>query len=210
MAELTERAQRQAVLDAAKRRREERVASPKPVPPKTPAPTKARKPRKEEPPMPKAFLREPSMIKANMVFEVLVTNDRPMNNRAVAKELGVDAASQNLTDINNRFVYLQGKGLAERVMNGTYRATQKGHAIAARIQHDVSRVDTPAPTAKPSAPTAQAAVPAPDTQVVYESIDDTIEAVLDLLLPKGFRAADLRFIAPWVDATKAMIDQVQR
>jgi hypothetical protein len=46
--------------------------------------------------------------------------------------------------------------------------------------------------------------------VVYESIDDTIEAVLDLLLPKGFRAADLRFIAPWVDATKAMIDQVQR
>jgi hypothetical protein len=46
--------------------------------------------------------------------------------------------------------------------------------------------------------------------VAAESIDDTIEAVLDLLLPSGFKASHLRYIAPWVETTKRMVEEVTR
>jgi len=41
-----------------------------------------------------------------------------------------------------------------------------------------------------------------------ESVDDVIEAVLDLLLPQGFQAKDLRVILPWIEATKLMVGTV--
>ena len=138
------------------------------------------------------------------VLEVLTRNDRPMTTNAIIKELGAETNPENVKMIASRAGYLVLRGLATRVMNGTYRAAAEGHAIAARISHDVHN-DPVVNSVVPQTPPAQVAV-----NVVIESIDDTIEAVLDLLLPNGFRAADLRFIAPWVETTKSMIAQVQR
>lgn len=206
LAKAAENAQRQAMLERAANRRRERLHV-LPDVPVLPEPAKARKPRKEEPmPTPKPSDRliyvDPDKVKVRStdVFNVLVTNDRPMNTAAIVKEMGLEPTVTNIRDVNNRCVYLANKQLAVRVLNGTYRATSQGHTIAARIQHDVSSLEHEQPRA---APPPQVAV----SQVV-ESIDDVIEAVLDLLLPQGFRAADLRYIAPWVDSTKAMITQV--
>ena len=43
-----------------------------------------------------------------------------------------------------------------------------------------------------------------------ETVDDVIEAVLDLLLPNGFKAQDLRVIQPWIEATKKMVGTVAK
>lgn len=211
LAKAAEAAQHQAMLDRAATRRKERLHILPEVPELPPLPTKERKPRKEE----SVPLTHNTKVRSNDVFGVLVNNDRPMNAKEIATVMGLDLAdARNTRDVTNRCGYLVSKGLATRVMNGTFRATPQGHAVAARIQHEVTQ-HTDQPTAKAAAAKPPNIMPIMDlsptpVSIVAESIDDTIEAVLDLLLPGGFRAADLRFIAPWVDATKTMISQVQR
>lgn len=203
LARAAESAQHQAMLDRAATRRKERLHILPEVPELPPAPVKERKPRKEE----SVPLTSKTTVRSNDVFGVLVNNDKPMNISEIATAMGIEHTSRNLRDVTNRGGYLVSRGLATRVMNGTYRATQQGHAVAARIQHDVTQNDRPTASKPPVTHFVDVSVP---VTIVAESIDDTIEAVLDLLLPGGFRAADLRFIAPWVEATKAMIAQVQR
>jgi hypothetical protein len=214
LAKAAENAQRQAMLERAANRRKERLHILPDVPELPPEP-KARKPRKEEA-VPTSQTPGYPTIRSSAVFDVLARNDRPMNAMAIVKELGLEENALNAKVVNDRCNYLQDKGLAVRVMNGVYRASPQGHAIAARIQHDVSNTNGSQPTAAPPNPTTLVTTsldPGAEPRVIsvaIESIDDTIEAVLDLLLPNGFRAADLRFIGPWVESTKVMIAQVQR
>lgn len=213
IAAMHERAQRSAVTEAARKRRDERVRAPIVVPGLPPAPTQERKPRnpRKEEPVPQGTRN--SEVLAKDVLRVLIDNDRPMDSKSIANALGIEPSTKNLSDITNRGGYLTGRGLAVRVMNGTYRASTEGHAVAARIQHTVTQNNNNngAAAFAPPAPSITEIITHPKVlQISTESIDDNIEAVLDLLLPDGFKAADLRFIAPWIEATKTMINQVKR
>lgn len=151
-------------------------------------------------------------LRSSDVLQVLVDHDRPMNTEAVGKALHLETNDRNHKDIQGRLCYLAQRGLAVRVMAGVYRAASDAYAIAARVQHDVHNADKP----QPSTPQAATSAPVPTAPQsaqaavnhVVESIDDTIEAILDLLLPKGFRAADLRFIAPWIEQTRMMVEKI--
>jgi hypothetical protein len=94
-------------------------------------------------------------------------------------------------------------------MQGTYRISDRGKTNDARVQHDGIHLRAVPQQPDPPAVTQQQP-PAPEVARVAESVDDVIEAVLDLLLPQGFKAAHLRFIAPWVESTKRMVDAVGR
>lgn len=137
------------------------------------------------------------------VLEVLTDHDGPMTVKTVGLKLGLDMDDDhNIRDVANRCGYLVAKGLAERVMQGTYRVSNEGKTIDARVQHDgihSRQAEKPAP--RPVAATTTVAE-------VADSIDDVIEAVLDLLLPQGFKASHLRFIAPWVESTRRMVEAV--
>lgn len=143
-----------------------------------------------------------SDIRASDVLDCLATNDRPMNIQAVGRRMGLDMDNEtNVRDVGNRLAYLYSKGLAERVMAGTYRALGSGTATSGRIEHHVDRKNTHEPERV-----------SPDrtifNPITIEPIEDSIEAVLDLLLPNGFKASHLKFIAPWIDATKQMLNEV--
>jgi hypothetical protein len=164
-------------------------------------------------------LRDPAKgvrLGAKDVLEVLTEHDGPMTVKSIGKALGLDMSDQqNIADVANRGSYLVTKGLAERVMQGTYRVSNEGKTIDARVQHDgIHRTtDTPVQRAFDMPAVTQHQAPAQKPEVVpvaqvAESVDDVIEAVLDLLLPQGFKASHLRFIAPWVEATKRMVQEV--
>jgi hypothetical protein len=149
-------------------------------------------------------------ITSKDVLEVLTAHDGPMTCKSIAKALGLDASADAdgkypvSNKISNACRYLVDCDLAERVMNGTYRVTSKAKTINARVQHDGIHEDhsgIPAVNAPPEAAR-------PVVARVAESVDDVIEAVLDLLLPQGFKASHLRFIAPWVETTKRMVAEV--
>lgn len=153
------------------------------------------------------------------VLSALSELDKPITVRDLLKHFNLPTDTPHTNAMSGRCCYLVDKGLAERVMYGTYRVAQSAGAISARVQHQVDRPPSqtqPAATvapAPPSSPDAAGGAVEPPTvshAVMVESIDDTIEAVLDLLLPDGFRAGHLRFIAPWVEATKRMVQEVTR
>lgn len=205
-----ENAQRLAVQHRAEKRRQERLAEAAKQTPNVSRETSAKPITKKPTTKKESMIPERRLInidpakvrlRSSDVLQVLVTKDRPMNHTALLKELNLEDNAQNRSDVSGRCCYLASKGLAVRVMAGTYRAAPDAHAIAARISHDVHS-DQPQ--------TAAHSDPAPAVRQVVESIDDTIEAVLDLLLPHGFRAADLRFIAPWVETTKTMVEEVSK
>jgi hypothetical protein len=151
---------------------------------------------------------KPVRLPSKDVLEVLTEHDGPMTVKSIGKKLGLDMTNpQNIEDVANRGAYLVSKGLAERVMQGTYRVANSARTIDARVQHDVQREAVP----QHQAPAAEVAprVQSP-ASVVVESIDDTIEAVLDLLLPQGFKASHLRYIAPWIEATRRMVEEVSK
>lgn len=173
------------------------VVEPKPEP----------EPEPERSTMPKQSTKTPAMPRSKQVLEVLCAHDVPMTVARIVAELGLPNTSDTVRVISNRCGYLAEQGLAERVMYGTYRVADKAKRTDVRVHHD-------------STPSAAEAAPAPspvtvpvvaeprNVVTVAESVDDTIEAVLDLLLPDGFKASHLRYIAPWVEATKQMVSAV--
>lgn len=133
------------------------------------------------------------------VLDVLTAHDRPMSVKAIGAQLGLDTTDhQTKRDIANRAAYLVSRGLAERVMNGSYRIAKRGQAVDHRVRHDIEAEAREAP-----------AVARQSVVTAIESIDDSMEAVLDLLLPEGFKASHLRFITPWMEATRRMVEAVR-
>jgi hypothetical protein len=201
LAKAAERAERMAA-DAAMKNQPVRVIAPEP---ERGAPVAN--------PKPGELLREAkagTRVPSNAVLEILTEHDGPMTVKTIVAKMGLDTSNiRNTIDVANRCGYLTQKGLAERVMQGTYRISDRGKTNDARVQHDGIHLRAVPQQPDPPAVTQQQP-PAPEVARVAESVDDVIEAVLDLLLPQGFKAAHLRFIAPWVESTKRMVDAVGR
>lgn len=164
--------------------------------------------------MPKQSTKTPAMPRSKQVLEVLCAHDVPMTVARIVAELGLPNTPDTVRVISNRCGYLAEQGLAERVMYGTYRVADKAKRTDVRVHHDSTPTAAPAPAAEAEAAPAPSPVTVPvvaeprNVVTVAESVDDTIEAVLDLLLPDGFKASHLRYIAPWVEATKQMVSAV--
>lgn len=187
-------------LTSAQRRADEAARSSVPTP---------EVPEQKEVPVPK--LRQVrSGPSAKEVLDVLSHHDAPMSASAIAERLGLDITEDRIAkDITNRCGYLVEHGLATRVMRGVYRVGGQGKSVAARVQHDgIHQGASGDPIRPPTAVPQQSPPPAATVTKVAESVDDTIEAILDLLFPQGFKATHLRYIAPWVESTKRMVEEV--
>lgn len=167
------------------------------------------------------------------VLEVLEASpNRSMDAEAICKKLGLnpDVLAERRS-VSNTLSFLYKKGEVRRMKVGSYRAlapespprqemtlttdglllpvtpiifdppvdgvTQNSHPISVTLAHEPIVV-----VVNNSPLTAD--------KHIEESVDDVIEAVLDLLLPKGFKAQDLRVITPWIEATKTMVGAVAR
>ena len=158
------------------------------------------------------------------VLEHVLKAGKPLKTAEVIAAFGADPADRgNQVMMNNRLNNLVLSGRLTRVGRGTFTAPtpERPTAPAPAPAPTPPPAPTPAPTpapepepepTPPEKPTPVAPVrrltPVAQVSRAAASMDDTIEAVLDLLLPDGFKASHLRYIAPWIDATKAMVTAV--
>jgi hypothetical protein len=209
IAKAAARAERQAAEEAARRAREAvKVTVTTPTPAIQPT-----EPEQEQPMTATTKGRVLDSFPASkVVLGVLAEFDRPTTVRELLIHFGYPTNADYTNAMSGRCSYLVSKGLATRVMYGSYRVANNASAISARVQHQVDPASPQTPPAAPAAPAAPAQIAPPSVSptVAAESIDDTIEAVLDLLLPSGFKASHLRYIAPWVETTKRMVEEVTR
>ena len=152
--------------------------------------------------------------------------NRSLNAEAICKKLGLDF--DNLPErrsVSNTLSLLYRNGQVRRMKIGSYRCLTPPPQEMALTADNQLRPVTPIIFDPPVGGVTQnsypisvttAATPVVINQVfmaaehVEESVDDVIEAVLDLLLPGGFKAQDLRVITPWIEATKKMVGTVAR
>lgn len=166
---------------------------------------------KTEPPTPERA-RCKRMSTREGVYGVLAehTGRGTLTATMVARRLGLDPnEEQERRSVNNHLSALFLEGRVDRPKMGHYRVPSPRPSRPGQE----AVLSTPMPVvAQPVAPAAPAPPPPPAPAPVApaESVDDVIEAVLDLLLPGGFKAQDLRVIQPWIDATKLMVGTVAR
>lgn len=162
---------------------------------------------------------------ARRALELLVSqNKKPTTVQEAAIALGVSE-----TAASNTLSYLRNKGQAVRILRGTYIASPSllpnttvahevsGVATGERTLRVVVGTDHPSahrpatsPLVDETAPTATPAPPAPEStpDAPTDDIDATIEAVLDLMFPMGFKARHLGAITEWQRATRELIRTV--
>lgn len=178
---------------------------------------------------PLTALTEPKMGLTNGVTDMVFNyyRDRPgeiLSMQTIATELG--AATQQ---VNNAAGHLARTGRLEKVARGAYRypagdPLQRLDAIQARLDGAVPAEPEPSPDRDPT-PTDPLPVPEPEpvpvgarpatgahmaTQAPIRrngsgSVDDEIDALLELLVPGGLRARHLPVAAAWVAATRELL-----
>ena len=159
-----------------------------------------------EPPTVVFVTRPYTKGRTSSVLDAVNASPRSMTIRQVASRIGLDVSDPGE---HRRLIQslsaLAREGKITRPAKGVYR----------RLAKDVTPAAPAAPEVQPApqevavlTPQPVEAPPAPADQAAAESVDDVIEAVLDLLLPNGFQAKHLRVIAPWIEATKRMVEAV--
>jgi len=145
------------------------------------------------------------------VIAELQATGKTMDAAMVCRRLGLDPKDEReRRAVNNHLSALYLDGRIRRMKMGNYRELASTEPVSSR-----PLVATPVAT-QPVAPAAAPSVVVVQNDAVFaarrpnESVDDVIEAVLDLLLPQGFQAKDLRVISPWIEATKLMVGTVTR
>ena len=166
----------------------------------TVAETLTHAPRKNSPPM--ATSRQ-------VIAELSAAAPRALDAETICRRLGLDPTDEpQRRCISNILSSLYRAGQIRRMRLGHYRT------LAVATSGDA--VVVPKPVTPQPAPPAAPSVAVIQNDAVFaarrpnESVDDVIEAVLDLLLPQGFQAKDLRVISPWIEATKLMVGTVTR
>lgn len=197
---------RQARETAAAERATARAANAAATAPPVPSPAPA------DPPRPKR--RRTSDVTSKDVLAVLVKLDRPTRAVDVAADLNIDPTAANLKTLVARLGYLADKGHAVRVMNGCYRVAPTAAAMAGRYDHDVQHHGDIVPpiVVDPPAPPADVVVAeqhSTEVVVVYRATPEVdeeaeLEAVLDMLLPDGYKAKHRRMVEDWVELTRKM------
>lgn len=124
----------------------------------------------------------------------------------IAEAMGFDPADRMVTrGLANRLSYnakLPDSPI-ESVRRGLYRLKQ-----GRRQEPTVVAATTSVSPAVVSVPVEAQPVEIVTAPTPAQSMDDVLEAVLDLLLPNGFKARHMRFIQPWMTATQRMIEEV--
>jgi len=145
------------------------------------------------------------------VIAELQATGKTMDAAMVCRRLGLDPKDEReRRAVNNHLSALYLDGRIRRMKTGNYRELASTEPVSSRPLWAMPVATQPvAPAAAPSVAVVQ-------NDAVFaarrpnESVDDVIEAVLDLLLPQGFQAKDLRVISPWIEATKLMVGTVTR
>lgn len=171
--------------------------------------------------------QEPSLIRANskyvhmatreQVIEVLQTTGKTMDAAMICRRLGLNPLEERERRcVSNHLSALYLAGRIQRPKAGKYRVL----APISTVRPGPSPIAvTPTPAVARSVAPAAPPVAIVQNEVVFaarkgdesvDDVDDVIEAVLDLLLPQGFQAKDLRVISPWIEATKLMVGTVTR
>lgn len=144
--------------------------------------------------------------RTSSVLDAVNASPRAMTIRQVASRIGLDVSDPGE---HRRLIQalsgLAREGKITRPAKGVYRRLAT-YAEAVTPAAPAAPELQPAPQ-EVAVPTSQP-VEAPPAPAAAESVDDVIEAVLDLLLPNGFQAKHLRVIAPWIEATKKMVEAV--
>ena len=150
-----------------------------------------------------------------------------MDTEAICKRLGLDFNNTpERRSVSNTLSLLYKKGEVRRMKIGSYRClTPPPQEMVLTADNQLRPVipiifDPPVDgVTQNSHPISVTTAATPSVQVnqvfftakpAEESVDDVIEAVLDLLLPGGFKAQDLRVITPWIEATKKMVGTVAK
>lgn len=202
--------------------------------PTTPMPAVARSVEPAAPPVGStkrpAYFTGKKYSSTKSVLEVLAASpNRSMDAEAICKKLGLDPTVEaERRSVSNTLSLLYKNGQVRRMKIGSYRCLTPPPQEMVLTADNQLRPVTPIIFDPPVDGVTQNSYPisvthatVPATALINnsvfmalkpaeESVDDVIEAVLDLLLPGGFKAQDLRVITPWIEATKKMVGTVAR
>lgn len=149
------------------------------------------------------------------ILDVLIADSGAMSAEAIHKHLPRFSASA----ISNSCSYLVESGNAERVMRGMYRATSRLQS-GQTMHHDVQGGVSHTPIEKPFTSAIEAVPTPPPSQEILRAIsidakpkkendDETMNLLLDLMFPTGFKASHLPAIDVWKKSTVALMKEVR-
>jgi hypothetical protein len=153
------------------------------------------------------------------MLELLIADGGPLTTAQLSEKLGftreqVCSAASYLVEIG---------GLVRRIKTGVYEVIDKqpspDHHVALDITHTNGTASRPAPVSAPIPQVVEGLVPTPSVVATLpdppfaptmevaqiEPSDDEIYAVLDMLVPKGFKAVHYPAVEQWVDSTRNLV-----
>lgn len=152
------------------------------------------------------------------VLALLMESGEPWAISNIAKHLGIN----NDSSVSGACGRLMQQGLVRRVAHGVYQAVRTGgdHKVHISVGQPpeaapvplMASFPTPAPEIPAAARTAPPSAPSDPRQTPPKGEDqweETINEVLDLMFPNGFKARHLPLIDRWRQATTALMRELQ-
>lgn len=136
------------------------------------------------------------------VHQHLIDANGPRTTKAIAEATGF-----RRDQVNSAAYHLIQAGVIRRLKTGVYEATQ-ARTSRIDVQHHTDTVVMPAPAAAPASVPVIVSTPAPAPTVMDAAAEDTMNDVLDLMFPDGFKARHLPAIEAWKAATIRLMGEV--